>query len=191
MKISRLFLVIALGLPLLAFGFLHWYAPLPYYSPGRASYFSFINQDNQPVTNQDIKGKITVVHYFFTSCGTICPKMITGMQHIQQAFFNDDKVALLSLTVDPDRDTPARLKAYATDKGLQLRHWSLATGEERALYRYARNGLFITATDEFFHSDKLVLIDQEGNIRGYYSGTTPAEVNQLISDIQKLHTHES
>ena len=114
------------------------------------------------------------------------------MQTVQSAFKGDDNVKIISLTVNPEEDTPKQLKEYALKRKIDLRKWQLGTGNKRDLYRFARNGLFITATDgdggpnDFIHSDKFVLIDRNDHIRGYYDGTSPAEVAQLIKDIRRL-----
>eukprot|EP01037_Dinobryon_pediforme_P009404 gene9404-9484_t len=168
---------------------MNWYEnnveELPYYHKGTSTesadavhftvpQFSFVNQDSIPLTNSFIRGKVWIINYFFTSCPTICPKMMAGMRLVQQAFPNDGQVRMVSLTVDPWHDTPAKLKRYAKNKNMNLNQWQLGTGQKADLYRFARNGLFITAddgdggTNDFIHSDKIVLIDRENHIRGYY-----------------------
>lgn len=206
-KVIVIFFLLIVMVPLLAFTVMNWYEnnveALPYYKNGTATEsagvvhftvpaFTFINEDSIPLTNNFIKGKIWVVNYFFTSCPTVCPKMMAGMQHIQQAFPNDGQVRLVSLTVDPYHDTPAKLKSYAQHKNINLHQWQLGTGQKAGLYRFARNGLFITADDgdgganDFIHSDKIVLVDRQNHIRGYYDGADNDEINQLIKDIRRL-----
>ena len=154
--------------------------------------FNFTNQDNKTVNDNFIKGKVWVVHFFFTSCPSICPKMIANLRLVQKAFGNDNHLRLLSLTVDPKYDTPKRLNLYAFSKGINTINWAFATGSKTDLYRFARKALFIDATDgdgglsDFIHSDKLVLIDPQRHIRGYYDGTDQADIDQLIKDIKKL-----
>ena len=201
-----LFLGISLLVPVFALAAFHWFnkrlAELPYYGenfelqtkqpfytvPG----YSFINQDSNVLNNDYTKGRIWVAHYFFTSCPSVCPKMIKGMGDVQEAFSGNENVKLVSLTVDPDHDTPAVLKAYAANHNIATSQWQLLTGNKKELYRYARNGLFIVATDgdggpgDFIHSDKLVLIDRENHIRGYYDGTDKTAVHLLINDIKRL-----
>jgi len=202
-----LFFLLIVAVPLLAFTLMNWYEnnveELPYYHKGTATEsagaihftvpaFVFVNQDSIPLTNNFTRGKVWVVNYFFTSCPTICPKMMAGMRLVQQAFPNDEQVGMVSLTVDPYHDTPAKLKRYAQNKNINLRQWQLGTGQKAGLYRFARNGLFITADDgdgganDFIHSDKIVLIDRENHIRGYYDGTDNDEITKLIKDIRRL-----
>lgn len=156
--------------------------------------FSFVNQDGAPLDAGFVKGKIWVVHYFFRACPSICPKIIAGMKQVAAGCGNDDNVRMISLTVDPGDDTPAKLKDYALTKGIDLARWQMGTGDKKDLYRFARKGLFITATDgdgsegDFIHSDRLVLVDRNRHIRGYYEGTNPATASRLIADIKKLES---
>ena len=114
------------------------------------------------------------------------------MRLVQQAFPNDGQVRMVSLTVDPWHDTPAKLKRYAENKNMNLNQWQFGTGQKADLYRFARNGLFITAddgdggTNDFIHSDKIVLLDRENHILGYYDGTDNDEITKLIKDISRL-----
>lgn len=206
-KTIFLFFLIIVMIPLLAFTVMRWYEnnveALPYYHNGISTEstdaihftvpdFTFLNADSSIVKGDFVRGKVWVVNYFFTSCPTICPKMMAGMRLVQQAFSNDGQVRMVSLTVDPYHDTPAKLKSYAQHKKINLNQWQLGTGDKTGLYRFARHGLFITADDgdgganDFIHSDKIVLIDRENHIRGYYDGTDNDEIIQLIKDIRRL-----
>ena len=154
--------------------------------------FEFANQEGQTITGDFVEGKVWVACYFFTTCPTICPRMITGMGNIQQKFASEDRLKLVSFTVDPKNDTPEVLQKYAKDRDIDTWQWNLLTGDKKDLYRYARKELTLMATDgdggpqDFIHSDRLVLLDQNNYIRGYYDGTETSEVNQLITDIKKL-----
>ncbi|HRI22396.1 MAG TPA: SCO family protein, partial [Panacibacter sp.] len=133
-----------------------------------------------------------VADYFFTTCTSICPRLATHLQKVQEAFKQDSGVKIISFTVDPERDTPAVLQSYAAIYHAMPAQWQFATGNKKDLYAYARKGLFIVATDgdgsagDFIHSENLVLIDAHKHIRGYYDGTSDEQVNQLIKDIYRL-----
>lgn len=191
----------------IAFGIYQWYdnnkAELPYYgNPKTASansgsnftvpQFSFTNQDSKAITSDFVKNKVWVADYFFTSCGSSCPKLTHSLKNIQTEFSNDNNVRLMSFSVDPTHDTPARLTSYAKLFGAKTGQWQFLTGDKKELYRFARNGLFISASDgdggpnDFIHSSNLILIDKEGYIRGYYDGTEKSQVAQLIKDIKRL-----
>lgn len=170
------------------------YAPLPRFSQIeehlKADVFS--DQHGNAFSLNNNKGRITVNCFFFTRCPVICPKMTKQMLRVQQAFDKDERVQLLSFSVDPDHDDAKVLTAYAQRYGI---HWKLITGNKPLLYRLARNAFRLTATDgdggptDFIHSDQLVLVDGAGGIRGYYEGTDSKAVDLLIHDIKQLE-HE-
>jgi protein SCO1/2 len=151
--------------------------------------FSFIGQNNKPITNEIFKGKTYVADFFFTHCPSICPKLSSNLQKIQNAFKPEDEVMLLSHTVDPVRDTPQRLSEYADRYEADSTRWFFVTGDKKALYDQARYGYFVSASEgdggehDFVHTEKIVLVDPQGVIRGYYDGTDSLEVNRLVRDI--------
>ena len=205
-KVYFWFVTLVICVPLLAFTLVRYVESnnksLPYYGENfteikeneakKVGDFEFTNQDNKLLSSDFVEGKVWVACYFFTTCPTICPKMIAGMGDIQQAFPNEDQLRMVSFTVDPDKDTPEVLKEYASIRKINTAQWNLVTGSKKDLYKYARKELTLLATDgdggpqDFIHSDRLVLIDQNNHIRGYYDGTEPTEVKQLITDIKKL-----
>lgn len=156
--------------------------------------FELINQEGKASTLHEWNNKIVVADFFFTHCPVICPKMTKSLKDVQKAF-NPEEVQITSFSVDPERDTPERLRWYAGKFGINTANWQLLTGDKREIYKLARNGFMIVATDgdggpeDFIHSEKLVLIDKQKRIRGYYDGTSEKEVNTLIQDIKKLN-HE-
>lgn len=170
--------------------------------------FSFINQDNEVVTNDSLEGNIYVANFFFTSCPTICPIMTKNMAYLQSELLQYDNIRFLSHTVDPINDTPEKLRYYiekemkAKHVNIDLSNWDFLTGEKTDLYDIAR--LYLLASpnaDElapggFIHSEYFVLIDKEGrirsgidrnkNIRGAYDGTNEIHMKDLINDIKVL-----
>jgi protein SCO1/2 len=182
-------------LPITLFGITSWFESrverLPVLGPENhvVGGFSFKNQLGEDISLDQWKGKIVVANYFFTSCPSVCPKLISALQKVQA--LGSKKVLISSFTVDPERDSVGRLKAYA-DKHSIYGDWFLLTGKKISLYKFARTDLMIDATDgdggpaDFIHSDQLVLIDPMRRIRGFYTGTDEHEVNRLIRDIGKL-----
>lgn len=158
--------------------------------------FSFKNQEGKSIALKDVKGKVFVAEYFFSTCKTICPIMNTQMQRVQRAYAGNEKVKIVSFTVDPETDTQDRLYKYAQDHGAQSDQWHFLTGNKAALYRLARRSFFVLKPAEvenqgdvgsdFIHTNNFVLVDQQLRIRGYYDGTSEKEVGNLIEDIQHL-----
>lgn len=162
----------------------------------RIGHFEFLNQYGEKTGLREVKGKVFVAEYFFTTCGTICPVMNAQMQRVQKAFAGNDKVRILSFTVDPEVDSVAQMKAYAEGHGAVKGQWHFLTGDKEELYSVARKSFFVLkpaeaenlgdAGSDFIHTNNFVLVDQQLRIRGYYDGTNPKEVDQLIKDMDGL-----
>jgi protein SCO1/2 len=158
--------------------------------------FSFVNQNGLTITQEEVKGKVYVAEYFFTTCGTICPKMNEQMKRVQMAYADNDDVRILSFTVNPEVDTVEQMKQYAEGHGAKDGQWHFLTGTREKLYELARKSFFILkpaeaqnlgdAGSDFIHTNNFVLVDREKRIRGYYDGTSEKEVSKLIKDMQRL-----
>ncbi len=154
--------------------------------------FSFLNKDSSGVNQNELKGKIGLINYFFTSCPTICPKMMDNLKKLDISDNLSSQIEIISLTVDPKHDTPHKLTNYYKKLDVNKRNWELLTGNKEELYRFARKGIFLTASDgdggpsDFIHSEKITLIDYNKHIRGYYDGTDQNDMKRLIKDIKKL-----
>lgn len=158
--------------------------------------FTFLNQDNKEITLNDVKGKVFVVEYFFTTCGTICPKMNAQMQRVQKKFANNPAVKILSFTVMPEVDTVEQMKRYATEHHAIDGQWHFLTGDKKALYQLARTSFFVLkpaeaqnlgdAGSDFIHTNNFVLVDKALRIRGFYDGTSQKDVSKLLTDIPLL-----
>lgn len=162
----------------------------------RVGAFRFENQDGIWITDADMKGKISVVEYFFTTCKSICPIMNTQMKRIQKKFANQTDVRIFSFTVDPDTDTVAQMKRYASAHQAKIGQWQFLTGKKADLYGLARRSFFVLkpaeaqnlgdAGSDFIHTNNFVLVDRQLRIRGYYDGTNPEEVSLLQAHITQL-----
>lgn len=143
--------------------------------------------------NKDLKDKIVLVNFFFTRCPSICPKLTGNLGIIQKAFKkNDTTVQLVSISVDPGRDSVAVLREYADAHNANHDHWWFLTGDRNKIYDFAANELHIVmepsggGVDDMIHSEKLVLLDKDRNIRGYYNGLDTMELKQCAEDIVLL-----
>jgi protein SCO1/2 len=155
--------------------------------------FSFIDQNNDTVTNQNYIGnKIYVADFFFTSCPTICPKMKTQMSRLYKHFIDNESVAFLSHTIDPRHDTVPVLKEFASNLGVKGNQWRFVTGEKEKIYEVGLKGYMATAKEDstadggFIHSGAFILVDKNQRVRGIYDGTISAEVDELKADIDIL-----
>lgn len=158
--------------------------------------FSFVNQNGKTITQKDYDGKIYVADFFFTTCGSICPKMTTNLVEVQKAIKNNPKVMLLSHTVTPEIDSVPVLKAYALKNGVDDSKWNLVTGEKKDIYTMARKSYLavkLGKPDELYdmvHTENFVLVDTKRRVRGFYDGTNPDDIKRLIEDINWLSTQQ-
>ncbi len=158
--------------------------------------FTLTNQLGEKVKPADVRNRILVVDFFFTSCPSICPTLTAHMKMVQEAFGNaknDSVIQILSFSVDPERDTVQTLKKYADKHNIDPKNWWLLTGSKKEIYDLARNEFFVNAVqgnggpDDFIHTEKFVIIDKDRHIRGYYNGLDTNEVRRMVNDIAVLH----
>lgn len=159
--------------------------------------FLFTNQLGAEITQADLQGKIYVTDFFFTTCGSICPKMTKQLQRIQTEFKTDENLKILSHTVNPSFDTVEVMKAYADRFQADHNQWWFLTGSKKDLYTMARKSYLVVPDEndpefdhggesDFIHTENFVLVDPDKRIRGMYDGTNPDEVSELIRDIYDL-----
>ncbi len=154
--------------------------------------FKFLNQDSLWVSQKDMAGKIYVADFFFTTCPTICPKMKTQLLRIYDKFAEDDRVRILSHTIDPEYDGVRVLKDYAKKLNITSPRWNLVTGKKSDIYRLGKKSYMVTAQEDaneeggFVHSGAFILVDQNRHVRGIYDGTKEEDVNHLIEDMTLL-----
>lgn len=158
----------------------------------RIADFQLIDQDSMPFTQEKLKGKYYVTDFFFTTCPTICPDMSSQMIRVQEAYADAEDFMIVSHSVTPKIDSPSVLKAYAERYEAIPEKWVFLTGDKKVIYDLARKSYFAATTegdggvDDFIHTENFVLVDKEKRIRGFYDGTDPASVDQLIEDIEIL-----
>lgn len=154
--------------------------------------FSFTNQNGKTITQKDYEGKIYVADFFFTTCGSICPKMTTNLVEVQKAILHNPKVMLLSHTVFPEVDNVAVLKAYAIKNGVNDTKWNLVTGDKKEIYTMARKSYLAVKLGkpselyDMVHTENFVLVDAKRRVRGFYDGTKKEDIQKLIEDIHFL-----
>lgn len=154
--------------------------------------FSLTNQNGKTITQDDYKDKIYVADFFFTTCQTICPIMTDHMREIQKEIIDDNDVMLLSHTVTPKIDSVAQLKKYALRKGVNDAKWNLVTGDKKHIYELARKSYLAVKSEgngdkyDMIHTENFMLIDKKRQIRGFYDGTDPEAISELINDIETL-----
>lgn len=163
--------------------------------------FNLVDQKGKNFSSSYVKGKIYVASFFFTRCGTICPKITSQLSRVQDAFNQDPDVKLISISVDPVFDHPENLQAYAKRFDANEGQWTFLTGEKKVIYPLILKGFHVPLADAseydaaiknpdetFIHSERLILVDKQGVIRGFYVGTDKKEVDRLLVEIKVLKT---
>lgn len=158
------------------------------------------NQLGDYVSMDSLRGRIIVADFFFTHCPSICPTLTKNMKGLQDALKMKDVtkridssfVQFLSFTVDPQRDTVEQLRKYATHFGVNPDVWWMLTGPKKTIYDFALNEVKLGLQDgegvdsNFIHTQKFVVIDKKGIVRGYYDGLDTMSLSKLAEDITLL-----
>ena len=158
----------------------------------RVRNFTLTNQLDKQVSLSDLKDKIIVADFFFTSCPTICPALTRNMKRLQDAFNKTDTVVrFLSFTVDPKRDSVERLKKYSDKFGINPDTWWLLTGSKEEIYDIDKNEFKANIADtnidtNFIHTEYFFMLDKDRVVRGWYNGLDSLHLNKLADDIVLL-----
>jgi protein SCO1/2 len=160
---------------------------------GKMPSFQLISHTGEPFDSASLRGHIVVLDFFFTSCTGVCPPMTQNLRRVQEALAGVRDLRIVSISVDPETDTPERLSEYARQNGAREGVWIFLTGDPQKIYSLASEGFRLgagTSGGAVYHSDRFVLMDKEGNIRGFYKGTENTDVDQLIEDVLWLARNE-
>lgn len=159
--------------------------------------FTYINQDSVRIKSSDMKGKIWVADFFFSTCPTICPTMTTQMKRLQAMTKDlENDIQFISFSINPRHDQPAVLRRYIKHHGITAKNWQFLTGDEAETHELGVNSFLVhvnadaEAEGGYAHSPAFTLVDKEGIVRGVYVGTDTKQVNQLEKDLRKLLKHE-
>jgi protein SCO1/2 len=179
--------------------------PLPVI--GQLSDFNLMDQDGRPVTLTDLSGKVWIADVIFTRCPGPCARMTRHLAELQGALPTNQPVRLVTLTSDPDYDTPPILKRYANNFGADPKLWTFLTGPKQAIRRIEVNDFKFVVVDKapdqrtipddlFIHSTWFVLVDQRGGIRGwmdaqggvhaYYDSEDANDRQRLLASVSQL-----
>jgi cytochrome oxidase Cu insertion factor (SCO1/SenC/PrrC family) len=156
-------------------------------SYGVVPVFQLTNQDGQAFGSAQLKGKIWIADFIFTRCPGPCPMISSRMSELQKPLEKTD-VHLVSVSVDPEHDTPSVLRGYAEKLHAQPQRWDFLTGSKAVIYDLSRNGFKLAVAEDGLqvgvpvHSTRMILVDRRGKIRGYYDATMPDAITKLLAD---------
>jgi protein SCO1/2 len=163
--------------------------PLPVL--GNVPDFTFTNENGKPFGSRDLEGKVYLANFIFTSCQTVCPKLLEKIKTVQHRMRGViDRAAIVSFSVDPENDTPEVLYAKAREMNANPNVWRFLTAPLEDTKKLLVDGFKVPLGEkelaanvlDVAHSNKLVLVDQRGQIRGYYS-TEKDDINKLMIDV--------
>jgi protein SCO1/2 len=164
---------------------------------GSVPQFSLLERSGRQVTLSDLKGEVWIVNFIYTNCPDTCPIQSAQLRQIQEDFMEEKDLRVVSITVDPKRDTPEVLSEYAKRFSADPGRWLFLTGEKEDIYKFAQEGFHLGAAELPYekrpesgathtHSPRFVLIDREAQIRGYYVSTDGEAMKRLRRDLEIL-----
>lgn len=156
--------------------------------------FSLTNSAGGIITRRDLKGKILVVDFLFTSCSLTCPAVNGQMAQIQRLTTNDPEVKLVSLTVDPRDDTAPVLQKYSAGFGADTNRWFFLTGDKSVLYDLIGQSFLAKDTNDpfgympgdFAHTERIAIVDAHGELRGFFDGLNQETAGAVVSEVNQL-----
>ena len=154
--------------------------------------FTLTSDKGTPFSPEDLAGKVWVADFIFTSCPGPCPIMTRNMAGVAETLKMISDVAFVSISVDPETDTPEVLAKYGAQHGADPTRWHFLTGTPEAIQSVAAEGFMVGAIDDpMIHSSKFCLVDRAGQIRGYFTGTDEDDIDRLITAVHQLLKEET
>ena len=151
--------------------------------------FEFTERSGKPFGLAEMKGRLNVVDFFFSSCPTVCPHMSENFRKLYELYQGSDKVRLVSITVDPSRDTLEALQEYAEKHGVTDDRWVFLRAPMEDVVRLSEEGFMLAADIDKLpmgHTTRFILVDRDGFIRSYHDGLDDASINALKQNIRQL-----
>ena len=160
-------------------------SPAVDWTPGEPiEHFTLTERSGQAFDSESLEGKVWVANFFFSSCPASCRKQNTRMADLQKEL-GPQGVRFVSITCDPETDTPETLAGYARSFNAHPEHWKFLTGDLTYI-SYIGQEVFNVSVMPKGHTEKFILVDQNGNVRGYYGWDDPLEIDQMKKTIRGL-----
>lgn len=154
---------------------------------GTVPHFALVDSEGHPFDSSALKGKVWIVDFIYTTCPGPCPRMTSQMHNLSEKLKDNDSVRLVSITVDPEHDTPPVLNAYAHHFGGPTSQWTFLTGPLATIDLLAVDTFHIgTVRNRLNHSTRFMLVDKNGHIRAYESTFDPGGMEKLQADAEAL-----
>lgn len=148
--------------------------------------FTFTERSGTPFGKEQMTGKINIINFFFTSCKGPCPYMNTRMSELYRRYATTDLVQFVSISVDPETDSLSVLRDYAAEYGVTDYRWLFLRGAPDEVQTLAEEGFMLAGELPNLHSTKFILVDENAQIRGYYSTYDQASLDLLTVHVREL-----
>lgn len=149
--------------------------------------FNLTGQAGQPAGLGDLKGKVWIADFIFTRCPGPCPRMTARMSDLQRELVREADLRLVSISVDPEFDTPEVLATYAAQFHADPTRWLFLTGEKAKIHELAKSGFLVGGVDDvMLHTTRFVLVDRAARVRGYYDSGDKESLQKILRDARKL-----
>lgn len=150
----------------------------------------FLDQQGRAVTPAALAGRPHVASFIFTTCASICPPLVSSLKRVQA----QSDIPMVSYSIDPSTDTVEVLARFGKERGIDPARWQLLSGTPEGVRRVAHDLYFadddglrdVVPEDVLLHSEKVLLVDADGRLRGVYNGTQAFEIDKLLADIEAL-----
>ena len=192
-KMKKWFVFAIAGLVFTGFGawFIYDQASQPMFNTidvyGEVPQFDFTAHTGESFGIEDMKGAVSIVDFIFTGCQSLCPLMTQTMNEFYREYRDSDKVRFVSFSVEPDNDTLPVLQEYAKKVGVEDDNWTFVRAPIQDIIQLSEKGFYLPAEGlPMGHSTKFVLVDQDGNIRGYYDSFNEESLAGLKKRIDSL-----
>ncbi|HEY7303276.1 MAG TPA: SCO family protein [Bryobacteraceae bacterium] len=154
--------------------------------------FTMVDSQGRHFDSQELNGKVWIADFIYTNCPAACPFMSSRLRSVQRALRGKNDVQLVSISVDPARDTPTVLNAFARSYGAPNSQWIFLTGTPETVHLLAYQTFHVgDVLGKIEHSTKFALVDKHANIRGYYSTYDKDGIPALLKDVSALRRARS
>ncbi len=151
---------------------------------GKVASFTLTDKNGEQFNSRELEGRVWVTDFFFTTCSDVCPMMMKHMADLSRTFELVKGVHFVSITVNPENDTPQVLTNYSSKLQTNNKNWHFLTGSREDITKIMHGSFKLgDKNDPVFHSTFFALVDRNGYIRGYYDGTDKQQIAKLFKDV--------
>jgi protein SCO1/2 len=159
---------------------------------GKVPDFQMTDSEGHPFDSASLNGKVWIADFIYTSCPDACPRMTSEMERVAHELAGEKNVELVSISVDPDHDSPPVLNAFAHQYGAPTSQWIFLTGTAPTIHQIAYTTFHVgDVIGKMDHSTKFIVVDKHGDIRGYYASMDPDSIQTMLSDVEALREGRS